>query len=179
MREKGRPASWISSPVHTALGGLSSGDESRYRAEEFWPPILNPAQGLGVLIKNLLLFLPSKASRLGREKSHPQGASGEEHKASLSLLALLRLRRRDWKCQGGLGTDLGLGRRQIFQDGEMREGILLGVGLDKWNSLSFSPSPTETCQCVHGPASFLWGQGAKEESGCLFRPKSSYHEVHS
>lgn len=37
----------------------------------------------------------------------------------------------------------------------MREGILLGVGLDKCNTLSVSPSPTEMCPCIHGPASFI------------------------
>ena len=40
---------------------------------------------------------------------------------------LLRLQRRDWECQGGVDTELGLGRRQMFQDREVREGILLGV----------------------------------------------------
>lgn len=42
----------------------------------------------------------------------------------------------------------------------MREGILLRVGLDKWNSLSVPPSPTEMCQCIHGPTSF---SGAREQ----------------
>lgn len=34
----------------------------------------------------------------------------------------------EWECQGVLGTELGLGKGQMFRDGEMREGIVLGVG---------------------------------------------------
>lgn len=78
-----------------------------------------------MLSRRLLRSLPSRASRWGRETSHPQGTSGEQRKASLSLLVLIRLRRRDWECQGGFGTELGLGRRWMFQGEGMREGIFL------------------------------------------------------
>lgn len=33
----------------------------------------------------------------------------------------------DWECQGGFDTKLGLGRRQMFQDQEMREELTRGV----------------------------------------------------
>lgn len=85
----------------------------------------------------------------------------------------------EWECQGVLGAELGLGKRQNFGDGEMREGIVLGVGPGLQEFLvhyriSYSDVPVHPCtsQLSLGPGSKgrLWG---------LFSPEPGHHEVHS
>lgn len=58
-----------------------------------------------------MLFLPSMAARPGI--SREEGTSGEEHKASdgSQTSRVIKTMEKGWECQGGLSTELGLGRR--------------------------------------------------------------------
>lgn len=58
-----------------------------------------------------MIFLPSMASWPGT--SGERGTSGRRHKASdgSQTSRVIKTMEKGWECQGGLSTELGLGRR--------------------------------------------------------------------